>query len=68
MFENTVAVAGGVGRTDAAAVEVAAEAVGIEPEATVGSLRFEELGADVTACAAVDELFCALGLPPQPAR
>ena len=54
MFENTVAVAGGVGRVDAAAAEVAP----VADEA--GSLGLEELGLGVAACVAVAGLLCAL--------
>jgi hypothetical protein len=62
MFANTVAVAGGVGRVDAAAPVVAEDAVGDETD------ELEELGLDVAACADVAELFCAPGLPPQPTK
>jgi hypothetical protein len=60
MFENTVAVAGGVGRIDAAAAEAAPEVVDVDPEEPVadeaGSLGLP----DVAACVAVARLLCAL--------
>ena len=52
MLENTVAVAGGVGRIDADAAPPA-----VVEEA--GSPEFEEPEPGVAACVAVDEVFCA---------
>ena len=71
MFENTVAVAGGVGKTDAATAAVVL-AEGVAGDET-GLLGVEEPEPDVLVSAVDAGLLCevdllALVLPPQPAK